>query len=611
MKSLRSRWRMTTIARATRILSKNDLRKTGFVMVLQVFLGVLDLVGVALIGVLGALSVSGVKSSQPESRIYQIIKILHLENQQFQHQVAILGSLATFVLISRTFLSMYFIKRTLHFLSRRSAKISTSLVSKMLSQPILKIQQRTASETVYAVTHGVSAITNGIIGTAVSLISDGSLLIVMTLGLFLVDPVLATSTMLIFGLIGLSLYKLMHQKSRRLGEENSRYSIASNEIILEVLNSYRESVVRNRRTYYSNKIGEIRFNLAHTEAETAFLPYVSKYVIETTMVVGALLVSAVQFSLQDAVTAVATLAVFIAAGTRIAPAILRIQQGALQIKNALGSATPTLQLIDELISLEADEVLYQKLDLIHKGFVPQIKLNNLTFCYPNQVIPAISNISLQINEGEIVAIVGPSGAGKTTLVDLLLGVLPIESGTALISDVSPLDAISTWPGAISYVPQNVATINGSIRDNVALGFPSTDATDEHVWDSLRIAQLEDFVLSSKQSLDMQVGDQGAKLSGGQRQRLGIARAMFTKPLLLVLDEATSSLDGQTEADLSRSVSELKGRATIILIAHRLSTVRDADRVFYLDGGKLIAAGNFDEVRRLVPNFDAQAKLMGL
>lgn len=611
MRSLRNRWQVSTFVRATRILSKSDLRKTGLVLILQVLLGVLDLVGVALIGVLGALSVSGVKSSQPESRISQVIEALHLENQQFQHQVAILGGIATLVLISRTLLSMYFIKRTLHFLSRRSAKISTKLVSRMLSQSILEIQQRTASKSVFAVTHGVSAITNGIIGTAVSLISDGSLLLVMTVGLFIVDPILATSTMLIFGLIGFVLYKLMHQKARRLGEDNSKYAIASNEVILEVLNSYRESVVRNRRPYYSKKIGEIRFNLAHTEAETSFLPYVSKYVIETTMVVGALLVSAVQFSLQDAVTAVGTLAVFIAAGTRIAPAVLRIQQGALQIKNALGSATPTLELIDKLSHSDTLDDVPQELDLVHKDFVPRVQIQNLTFCYPNQTEPAIGNLSLQINPGEIVAIVGPSGAGKTTLVDLLLGVLPIKTGQALISNRAPLEAISVWPGAISYVPQNVATVNGTIRENVALGYPLTEVSDEHVWESLRIAQLADFVLESNQNLDLHVGDLGAKLSGGQRQRLGIARAMFTKPLLLVLDEATSALDGQTEADLSVSVNSLKGNATVILIAHRLSTIRDADRIYYLDRGKLIASGDFEEVRREVPDFDAQAKLMGL
>ena len=611
MNFLRARWRITTIARATRILSRNDLRKTALVVILQIFLGIFDLIGVALIGVLGALSVSGVKSSQPGSRIYQVIQVLHLENQSFQHQVGILGGLATLILISRTLLSMYFIQRTLNFLSRRSARISTALVSKMLSQTLLQIQQRSSSESVFAVTQGVSSITNGVIGTAVSLISDGSLLIVMTLGLFLIDPILASSTMLIFGVIGLALYKLMHQKARRLGAETSWYGIASNEVLLEVLNSYRESVVRNRRSYYSNKISKIRFGLAHTEAEATFLPYVSKYVIETTMVLGALLVSAVQFSLQDAVHAVGTLAVFLAAGSRIAPAILRIQQGALQIKISIGSAGPTLELIDELENIEPEESSDQALDLIHEGFVPEIELRDLTFYYPNQKQAAIKNLNLSITQGEIIAIVGPSGAGKTTLVDLLLGVLPYKDGVALISGKKPLDAISQWPGAISYVPQDVSAINGSIRENIALGYPLAEASDELIWDSLKTAQLEQFVIDSPKLLELQVGDRGAKLSGGQKQRLGIARAMFTKPLLLVLDEATSALDGQTEADLSDSINILKGRVTVILIAHRLSTVRNADRVIYLEKGSLIAEGNFDEVRSKVPHFDAQAKLMGL
>ena len=144
-----------------------------------------------------------------------------------------------------------------------------------------------------------------------------------------------------------------------------------------------------------------------------------------------------------------------------------------------------------------------------------------------------------------------------------------------------------------------------------MGYPIDENTDALVWNSLRIAQLEQLVHDSPNGLDTQVGDQGTKLSGGQRQRLGIARAMFTKPALLVLDEATSALDGQTEADLSNAINGLKGRVTVILIAHRLSTVREADRVVYLDKGELIAEGSFDEVRNKVPNFDAQAKLMGL
>ena len=611
MNFLRTKWRMTTIARSTRVLSRKDQKKIAAVILIQISLGALDLIGVAIIGLLGALSVSGVKSSQPGNRINQILELMHIQDYSFQTQVALLGSIATLVLVTRTLFSMFFIRKTLHFLSRQSAAISTNLISRMLSQNLLEVQKKSSMESVFAVTQGVTAITNGVIGSAVALISDGSMLLVLTLGLVLVDPILALSTMIIFGAIGFALYKLMHQKARNLGRETTEYNVQSNEKILEVLNSYRESVVRNRRSFYAREIGAIRFKLARTEAEAGFLPYISKYVIETTLVLGALMISAVQFSLQDAVQAVATLAIFLAAGTRIAPAILRIQQGALQIKGALGSASPTLELIEQLDEIAPTPEVDDNLDLEHPGFDPIISVKNLTFRYPGSQTNSIHNLAFEVSPGEILAIVGPSGAGKTTLVDLLLGVLPMEQGEILISHKDPLEAVMTWPGAISYVPQDVTIINGTIRENVALGFGREYATDELVSNCLRIAQLETLISQSEFGLDTPVGDHGTKLSGGQRQRLGIARAMFTNPSLLVLDEATSSLDGQTEADLSEAVNKLKGEVTVILIAHRLSTVRSADQVIYLDKGEMLAKGTFDSVRTAVPDFDSQAKLMGL
>jgi ABC-type multidrug transport system fused ATPase/permease subunit len=235
----------------------------------------------------------------------------------------------------------------------------------------------------------------------------------------------------------------------------------------------------------------------------------------------------------------------------------------------------------------------------------------LNFRYQGAQRDSIHELSFEVTPGEILAIVGPSGAGKTTLVDLILGVLPMERGEILISHQRPLRAIEKWPGAISYVPQDVAIVNGTIRENVALGFGGEFATDELVSSCLRIAQLETLVSESEFGLDTPVGDHGTKLSGGQRQRLGIARAMFTNPSLLVLDEATSSLDGQTEAELSEAVNQLKGEVTVILIAHRLSTVRAADQVLYLDKGKILAKGTFDSVRTAVPDFNSQAKLTGL
>ena len=594
-----------------RVLSRADQRKIILITILQILMGALDLLGVIAIGILGALSVSGLQSQKPGDRITSVLQYLHISDASFQSQATILGMGALFLLVGRTILSIFFTRRILFFLSRRGAQISSNLISRLLSKPLLVIQERSTQETVYAVTSGVALITLQIIATAVVLVSDISLLLIMAIGLFAVDPTIAIGTFFVFSGIGYLLYQFMHVRAGTLGVMNSKLSIVSNEKIVEVFSSYREAVVGNRRDYYSREIGKLRFALADVSAEIAFMPYVSKYVIETTVVLGALLIGAAQFILQDATHAVATLAIFLAAGTRIAPAILRIQQGSIQIRSGLGGATPTLDLIDTLGDFSIVENVDDTVDIVHSGFVSEINVTNATLTYPKKSYPAISDITLTIPKGSSVAFVGPSGAGKTTLIDVLLGVLNSDSGSVLISGMPPLQAIAKWPGAISYVPQDVVISSGTIRENVALGYPSEAATDKLVMNALRIAHLDKFVEGSTQGLDTQVGERGAKISGGQRQRLGIARAMFTQPLLLVLDEATSSLDAEAEASISEAIHALRGSTTVVVIAHRLSTVRNADIVVYLSEGKVKAIGTFDEIRKLVPNFDRQANLMGL
>ena len=226
-------------------------------------------------------------------------------------------------------------------------------------------------------------------------------------------------------------------------------------------------------------------------------------------------------------------------------------------------------------------------------------------------LTAISNISLDISELTISAIVGPSGAGKTTLVDAILGVVTPEEGEIKISGHNPLDSISLWPGAISYVPQDVKIFSGTVAENVALGFPSEHIDVSQIKKSLASAHLLEFALSLPQGLDTQVGDGGSNLSGGQRQRLGIARALYTNPKLLILDEATSALDGETEAEITDAIYSLKGRTTLIIIAHRLSTIMNADHVIYMQDGKIRSQGKFEEVRASTPDFDRQAQLMGI
>ena len=608
---LRKKWSKTLVGRSVRVLSRADQQKISIVVVFQIFLGLIDLAGIAAIGMLGSLAVRGVSSQGPGDRVEVVLRYLHLSNQSFQTQAAVLGCLAAGLLIGRTILSVIFARRTLYFLSRRGARVSSSLVSKLLSQNLLAIQARTTQETLYAVTRGVDSITLGVIGVTVSLISDISLLMIMSVGLFVVEPTIALSTVIVFGFIGLLLYRLLNKQAKRLGVNESVFTIANNEKIVEVLNSYRESVVRNRRYFYAKEIEKTKFKLADTLAEIAFLPSISKYVIESTVVLGTLIISASQFLLQDASRAVATLSVFMAASTRIAPAVMRIQQGTIGIRQSLGSAEPTLSLIESLAGVDENPEATNKLEISHLGFSPTIELRNLSLTYPKKTIPALDQVSLKVESGTFVAIVGPSGAGKTSLVDILLGVLDGTSGTVLISGNPPLQTIAKWPGAIAYVPQDVAMSSGTIRENITLGFPENSGDEELIKDALRIAQLLTFVESLPQGLDTQVGERGARLSGGQRQRLGIARAMFTKPKLLVLDEATSALDGQTESDISSSILGLKGSATVVMIAHRLSTVRFADLVVYIDGGKILAQGTFEEVRLRVPDFEVQAKLMGL
>ena len=609
---LRTRYRDTTIGRAARLLTPSDRRKVSVVVVIQIILGGLDLLGVALIGVVGALAVSGVQSQKPGNRVSAVLNFIGLDGFDFQTQTALLGLTAGLILVGRTVLSVFFTRKALFFLGRRGASISANLTSRVLAQSLLAVQQRTSQETLYALTSGVGSITLGLLGSVVTMASDVSLLVVLAIGLVVVDPTVAISSFLFFLLIAVILHRVMSGRAMRLGTKQSELSIQSNEKIVEVLSSYRESLVRNRRSYYAQQIGKIRFDLANVNAELAFMPNVSKYILETTVVLGALLLSAAQFLLQDAGHAVGTLAIFLAAGTRIAPAILRVQQGLLLIRASAGSALPTLDLAESLANIKASEVKESEtLETEHEGFAGSIDIRDATFTYPGKSEPSISNVSLRVNPGSFVAFVGPSGAGKTTIVDILLGILPPQSGSVQISEVDPMSAITKWPGAIAYVPQDVAIASGSFRENIALGFPIELASDEAVLTPLQVAHLDDFVLSTPHGLDTEVGERGAKVSGGQRQRLGIARALFTKPKLLVLDEATSALDAETESNVALAISSLRGNTTVVMIAHRLATVRNADLVVYLDQGQALAQGTFDEVRAAVPDFDRQAQLLGL
>lgn len=593
------------------LLSKKDKEKLLIVTILQIFIGFLDLIGVIVIGLVSIVSLNGIQSLPTGTRVSEIVNLMGISEFNFQTQVAILGVLAALLLISRTILTMFFTRKILFYLSRKAAIISSEMITKLLSQDLLTIQKRSSQETLFAVTTGVNTLFLNIIGASLSLVTDLFLLLILSVGLISLDIYMSLITFLLFTSVSLVLYFSVQKRISYLGNSSIELIIRSNEKVLEALNSYRDIFVRNRRSFYSKEISSTRIDLANVSAELSYIPNISKYVIEITLVIGAISLCAIQFALKDSAHAIAILSIFIAAASRIAPAILRIQSGLLSIKSNISAANKTLSLVNEFSS---HALIFEKivpLEINHKDFEAKVKLKNISFRYPGSQSITINNANLEISPGEIVAFVGPSGAGKSTIIDITLGILKPDRGEVNISGVAPIDAIKKWPGAIAYVPQDIKVIQGSIADNVAMGFSKLEQIDSLIYEALDVAQLSKLLIEKESDLDLSVGESGLKLSGGQRQRLGIARALYLKPKLIVFDEATSSLDGQTEMDISDAIFKLRGKVTVMLIAHRLSSVKNADKIIYMENGEILAVGKFEEVRRLIPNFDAQAALMGI
>ena len=394
-----------------------------------------------------------------------------------------------------------------------------------------------------------------------------------------------------------------------MGEFISKTSIDSNIRILEVVNAFKEIYVHNLQDSYASEISRTRYRLADTNAELGFIPSISKYVIEITMVVGGILFSAIVFLLHDADKAISTLAIFLASASRIAPAILRMQSGFIAIKSNVGVAKSTLEMIDFFSPITSRRVEVKKFLPEYLDFQPSLFIRNISFMYPENSSETIRDLSLDVHPGQQIAFVGTSGSGKSTLIDLILGLRTPDKGEISIGGETSSEAIKKWPGAISYVPQQVHISDSTILGNVAFGYHEPDL--ELAWEALETAQLADFVRSLSEGINSLVGENGNLLSGGERQRLGIARALYTRPRLLILDEATSSLDAQTEVAISAAIRTLRGKVTVLIVAHRLSSVTDSDKVVYIRGGQVISEGNFEKVKSEVPDFELQAKLMGL
>ena len=611
------------IRTSLRLLTQRDRRRLALITVAQMLTSILDLVGVLLLGLVTALSLS-VMSSVPQPVIVgSTLEFLGLSNDDPVTVALALAAVAGFLLVLKSILSMLLTRRILRFLANRQALVSGRLAAGLLSRPLLQVQQQSSQQTVYTLTNGVAAATVTILGQGTIALTEIALLVVLAVGVLALSPVVTVFAIVFFVIISFALQRAIAVKAGSRGQRSAHLSVQGIATIQEALRTYREAVVSQRRGLYVQRFQYLCRQLAINSTDIQFAAMIPKYVLEIALVVGAGLLALSQLLTKDLPSAVAIIAVFLAAGSRVIPSILRLQGASIGIRTAAGQAAPTYELareldLENLTLATADSfgsvnptTIRAHLEKGHDGFDGSISISNAYLSYPGTDTPALTAVSLDLSAGESLAIVGSTGAGKSTLADLILGVLIPDAGVTLIGGLTPAEALANWPGAVAYVPQDVAMANGTVRENVALGLPDEIIDDDWVWDALNRAHLGEFLGNSREGLDTLIGENGIKLSGGQVQRLGIARALYTRPKLLVLDEATSALDAETEQAISQTLQELGGNVTTVTIAHRLATIRHCDIVVYLEGGRVHAQGSFSEVRAMAPEFDKQAQILGL
>lgn len=582
------KFRSRSIFVILQLFSRQDQRKIFVVSLLQVTLGLLDLAGVVAIGLLGSVATLGVTSTEPGGNTKRLLGFLGLENQGLSYQISVLGLTAALVLIVKTLLSAIFSMKIIRFLSSRTATISSGFIGKLLRRNLEGLNSLKPNEVIFAMSTGINTLTMGVLAQGITIAVDMSLLMLLGLALLITDPVLAVFTLAYFGSISAGLYFHLNTKSRNLGRKSSELFLVMHNRINELLWNYREITVKNLRGSYLKKIEENRDTLSRVLATLSFYPNLSKYALEVGLVFGALVISSYQLVFNNSSGAVATLGVFLVASLRIAPALLRIQQSLTSMKRALGQSESSLNMIrrfQEVEPVKSNSGVFQN---FHKGFSPKVEFKNITFSYDGSDKAIINNFNLEVESASKVAIIGKSGVGKTTLIDLMLGLLEPNTGEIRISGLSPLECFEKWPGAVAYVPQQVHMIEGTIRDNLSVGFDSHSIPEARFYDTLRKCELEDFVKKLPQGLDTFIGKSGRELSGGQKQRLGIARSLITDPKLIVLDESTSALDLDTQNRIRDNLMSKRNKTTVIVISHQENTIATCETILEIKSqGKIV------------------------
>jgi ATP-binding cassette subfamily C protein len=360
---------------------------------------------------------------------------------------------------------------------------------------------------------------------------------------------------------------------------------------------FRELFVLGRRGAYVARIYRARIDAADSAAKVHYLMSMPRYVIEAALIVGVALFVIGQALSGDVIKSAGTIGVFLSGGFRLTAALLPLQNALLSIKAAIPSALTAQEILEQVQSAGKSynhESQLSKRNLHQSGPVG-VELRDISFRYKDSDTHTLSNVNIKVEPGSQVALMGPSGAGKSTLADLLCGVLEPDSGSIVLSEKIGYAPTTQIQGRVGYVPQHPGLVSGTILENVALSENPEDVDRHRVIEALELSNLYTFVKNLPMGLDTPLGKLQDGLSGGQAQRLGIARALYTNPGLLVMDEATSALDAESEAEIQRALVQMRGKVTVVLIAHRLNTIQHADKIVLIEKGQVKDQGTFREL----------------
>ncbi len=505
------------------------------------------------------------------------------------------GSLLIAIFFIKNIYLIFFYYIEARYTNSRFYKIAHRLMSSYMQAPYTFHLQRNTADLLRNTNQEVRLLIQQVITP--TLILGKEFLMAMTIVTFLLilEPIISLLVFTLLGLVVGVFFLLTQKRVKRYGLEEQIHRRGLIKALNQGVGGIKDARVLNREAEFIEKFRFAAHRSSILLTRMNFLSKIPKPIVET-IAVGGIMLIAVIMVLQDRpiISIIPVLTLFAMATVRLMPAIQQITKSITKLRYNIVVVDPLYDDITELAEYRkqflADRKKKERLQMQR-----DIEVRNVHYHYPGSDEMALDGVTLAIPRGQSIAFTGPSGAGKTTIVDLLLGLLEPVRGEILVDDKNIKDHLSAWQRNIGYIPQFIYLSDETLRCNIAFGVPEKEIDDDMVWKALRLAQLEEFILKLPEGLDTVIGERGVRLSGGQRQRVGIARALYHDPQVLIMDEATSALDNVTEKQIIQAIEKLRGERTIITIAHRLTTVMKCDRIYFMMEGKVHSEGTYDEL----------------